>query len=193
MSIKTHVIGYLRNGQPVWSIAGGADDDLPPDPPDNDEPSDTDGETDWQAEADKWKSLSRKWEDRAKSNADAAEKLAEIEDSKKSEIEKATEKAAEAQKIADKASREAARLRIALDRGLTGDRAKTFAKRLTGETEEELEADADDLLQFIPAEEAAGDTSSRLPREKLKPGASTDSDPDETDMNALLRAAVKGE
>lgn len=193
MSInKTHIIGRLRNGRPVWSIAGGADDDLPPDPPETDGPSDTDDDVDWQAEADKWKSLSRKWEDRAKSNADAAEKLAEIEDSKKSEIEKAAEKATEAQKIADKATREAARLRIALDRGLTGNQAKTFAKRLTGETEEELEADADELIEFLSVEEPTDDTS-RLPREKLKPGASTDSDPDETDMNALLRAAVKGE
>ena len=41
-------------------------------------------ETDWQAEA-------RKWEKRAKENKSAADKLAEIEESKKTEIQKAAE------------------------------------------------------------------------------------------------------
>jgi len=58
-----------------------ADPPTPPEPP-----------KDWQAEAEKWKRLSRDNETRAKANADAAKRLAEIEDAAKSESEKLAEK-----------------------------------------------------------------------------------------------------
>ena len=59
-------------------------------PPDPTPPVD---ETDWKAEA-------RKWEQRAKENKTAAERLAELESANKSEIERATEKATAAEAAA---------------------------------------------------------------------------------------------
>jgi hypothetical protein len=63
-------------------------------------------ETDWKAEA-------RKWEQRAKENSSAAEKLAQIEESKKSELEKVTERIAATERERDQAKAEALRFRIA--------------------------------------------------------------------------------
>lgn len=48
---------------------------------------------DWQAEAEKWKSLSRKNEETAKANAAAAKRLEEIEAANASDLEKAITKA----------------------------------------------------------------------------------------------------
>lgn len=126
---------------------------------------------DWKAEADKWKTHSRKWEGTAKQNADAAKRLAEIEEAQKTAEQKAADKAAEAAAHATKAQREADVLRVAMRKGLT----EAQAKRLQGETIEELEADADELLaSFVrppdpPAEEKPA-ISSR-PKEKLQSGA----------------------
>ncbi|MGI8711091.1 MAG: hypothetical protein ACR2LA_08885 [Acidimicrobiales bacterium] len=50
---------------------------------------------DWQAEAEKYKGLSRKHEDRAKANADAARRLADLEKQSMSDIEKAVANARE--------------------------------------------------------------------------------------------------
>jgi hypothetical protein len=62
--------------------------DPPPDPaPEPPVESDKD-KTDYKADAEKWKALSRKHEANAKSNADAAKKLADIEDAQKSETER---------------------------------------------------------------------------------------------------------
>lgn len=55
-------------------------------------PTETDGK-DWKAEAEKWKSLSRKNEDTAKANAAAAKRLEEIEAANASELDKAVAKA----------------------------------------------------------------------------------------------------
>lgn len=92
-------------------------------------------ETDWKAEA-------RKWETRAKENSTAAAKLAEIEEAKKSNEQRLEERATAAEKLAADRALDAARATIALDKGLTASQAK----RLVGTTEEELSADADELL-----------------------------------------------
>jgi hypothetical protein len=68
--------------------------------------------TDWQAEAEKWKKLSRDNETKAKANADAAKRLAEIEDSQKSETEKLTERLAQAEERATSATRLAVAARV---------------------------------------------------------------------------------
>lgn len=46
-------------------------------------------ETDWRAEAEKWKNFSRTWEQRAKDNDDAKKRLDEIEAERLSEVERA--------------------------------------------------------------------------------------------------------
>jgi hypothetical protein len=136
---------------------------------DDDAPAGKDGSPDYEAEAAKWKALSRKHEGQAKANADAAKKLADMEDADKSEVQKLTDKATESDKAAAAAQQELARLRVAMRKGLT----EAQAKRLIGATEEELEADADELLASFPKgaddkDTAAGPTR---PKEKLKSGA----------------------
>jgi hypothetical protein len=55
-------------------------------------PAATDGK-DWQAEAEKWKSLSRKNEEAAKANSAAAKRLEELEAASKSDLERAVDAA----------------------------------------------------------------------------------------------------
>lgn len=78
-----------------------AEGDTPPaDTPPAQDPkpdSDKDAGKDPQAEVEKWKALARKHEGVAKTNADAAKRLAEIEDAQKSEAEKAADKIAKAE------------------------------------------------------------------------------------------------
>lgn len=106
------------------------------------EPVVAETETDWKTEAEKWMALSRKNEEAAKNNSAAAQKLAELENANKSEIEKATARAEAAEKERDAIRVDALRNAVALSKGLT----PTQAKRLVGTTQEELEADADELL-----------------------------------------------
>jgi cell division septum initiation protein DivIVA len=142
------------------------------------------------AERDKWKALSRKHETAAKTNSAAAKKLQELEDKDKSESDRLTDRVTIAEKKAADAEREAARLRVGLRKGLT----ETQAKRLVGETEEELEADAKELLASFqpPANDEGkgkGDMPSGRPKERVRSGAAPNEEPDETDP-AKLAAKV---
>jgi hypothetical protein len=121
--------------------------------------------------------------DKIKKDRDGlATKVKQHEDASKSEQEKATEAAQAAQQQADAATREAARLRIALKKGLT----ETQAKRLVGDNEEDLEKDADDLLASFKDDDDTGDDASRrTPKPKLRTGAAPSSEPDETDPEKL--------
>jgi hypothetical protein len=88
-------------------------EDKPQDKPDT-------GEKDWAAEAEKWKSLARKHEGTAKANADAAKRLAEIEDANASEMEKAV-KTARAEGETEATKRANARLIAAEARALAAE------------------------------------------------------------------------
>lgn len=99
-------------------------------------------ETDWKAEAEKWKALSRKNENEVKALRPSAQKLAEIEEANKTEIEKAQARAEAAEKRLQETELARLRSEIALTKGLTPSQAK----RLVGTTADELEADADELL-----------------------------------------------
>lgn len=117
---------------------------------------------------DKWKGEARKWETRAKENAGAAAELKKIQDSQKSEEQKRLDEKRESDERAAKAEGENLRLRVAMRKGLTD----VQAKRLVGNTEEELDADADELLKsFKVNEEETGAGVTRRPQEKLKPGS----------------------
>lgn len=111
----------------------------------------TEGET--QAQEIDWKAESRKWEARAKenltaakANEGAAQRLAEIEESQKTEAQKLQEERDQAK--ADLAAERTARLRaeVAAEKGIP-------ANLLSGSTQEELEASADALLAFRGAQE----------------------------------------
>ncbi len=155
---------------------------------------------DWKAEAEKFRALHRKQEERAKAN-DAkvreleplAKRAKELEDAGKSDMERLTGELQGHSVRADKAEQELMRLRVAVRKGLT----EVQARRLVGSSEEELEADADDLMaSFRPAappepdpepEPSRSDNSRRRPQERLRPGAVPDADtePEETDPRKL--------
>lgn len=88
-----------------------------------------------------------KYRTEAKANADAAKRLAEIEESSKTEAQRLAERAEAAERELAVTRQAAVRAEIALEKGLT----QSQAKRLLGETREELEADADELLKDIGA------------------------------------------
>lgn len=121
---------------------------------------------------------------------DLAARLKAIEDKDKSEVERLTEQVATLTKERDLASTRADRLEVAITKSLDEDKAKritTAAKRLTGSTREELEADADEFLSAFAAPDGEPrPTPTQKPQERLKPG---NNDPDapveETDLRKL--------
>lgn len=102
------------------------------------------------AELDKWKSHARTWEDRAKSNQTAAEKLQEIEDSKKSELEKLTEERDALEADLAAARFDAMRKSIAAEYGITKEDTELF---LTGDNSDVLTAQAEALKARYAATE----------------------------------------
>lgn len=126
------------------------------------------------AELATWKGHARTWEDRAKENKTAAEKLAEIEKAKLTETERLQAELAELTAERDRNAAELLRTSVAAAKGVP-------ANLLTGSTKEELEAAADALLAFRrtprpPANDAAASgaqgspisTGKQLTREDLK-------------------------
>lgn len=171
-----------------------ADDDKAPE-----KPADTDGGADLQKEIDKWKALARKHEDQAKANKAELDKLVAAGDASKSDTEKMAAELAALRARADEADARALRAEVAQAKGLT----PAQAKRLQGATKEELEADADELLQaFKPADSDDGADSesgsarkpaSTRPRENLRPGATPPSDSgDSYDSKSFLAAVPRG-
>lgn len=79
-----------------------------------------------------------------------AAKLDELEDAQRSDLERLETRATEAEGKLTPLQQENARLKVAVQKGLVGDRA-FLVDRLKGETEEELSADADELLKQFPA------------------------------------------
>lgn len=118
-------------------------------------------EKDWEAEAAKWKTLARKHEARTKELAPAAERLRELEDAKKSELEKLQGSYEEALGAASRAQHELWRERAARRHGLDDE----LIGFLTGESEEELNERAQVLAEKLAA---------RVEAAKPKPGPAPD-------------------
>lgn len=115
-------------------------------------------------------------------NAELAKQVKAQEDATKTDSEKLTERVTGAETRAEKAEREAARLRVALDKGLT----LAQAKRLVGDTEDELAKDADELLAtFKGGDNNEPSGSRRGPQERLRSGAAPSAEPEETDPSKL--------
>jgi len=113
-----------------------------------------------------------------------ADEKKKLEDEGKSDSEKVSEQLAALQKQLEeekqartKSEAEALRLRVAQAKGLS----EAQARRLQGATREELEADADDLLESFGGkkDEPKSDKGGGRPRENLQPGASNENDDDE--------------
>lgn len=145
----------------------------------------TDGEeavTDYKAEAEKWKAMSRKHEATAKSNAAAAKRVQEMEDASKSDIEKAQAAVVAAEKRAENAEAKAARFEVALEKKVPSN----LMKFLTGSTPEEIAASADELLEAITPADTGG-TPTGKPKEALRAGAAgADEEPVEMDPAKLV-------
>lgn len=75
-----------------------------------------------------------------------ASKAKELEDAGRTELEKLTTRAEQAERNATEADARALRLEVAFEKGLT----PAQAKRLVGDSREDLEADADEILRDFP-------------------------------------------
>ena len=110
---------------------------------------DTAQQVDWEAEARKWKELSRKNESRMKENAEKARLYDEAQEQGKSELQKAQEAAAKAEARAAAMEAEALRAKVAAATGVDAD-------LLAGSSEEELRASAERLLAWRGAQVPKG-------------------------------------
>ena len=110
---------------------------------------DTAKQVDWEAEARKWKELSRKNESRMKENAEKARLYDEAQEQGKTELQKALDKAAQAEARVKALEVQAVRAQVAAAKGVDAD-------LLSGSTLEELEASADRLLAWRGAQVPKG-------------------------------------
>jgi hypothetical protein len=147
------LLGHRKNGAPIRLIAGGSQPagepapapaapatgdpaTPPPAAPPTPPPATGAGDVDWKAEAEKWKVLARKHEDRAKGNATNSENLAKvaaalgIEVGDKPDPAKLAEQVKQAQADHENARSEAAAARIELQVHRTAVRLGAHADRL---------------------------------------------------------------
>ena len=201
-----HAIG-ITGDRPVWPVIGGAEDDSPADAPEADDTEDTPGD-DKTGEDPKSKpepfDPERHAADLRKKNAEnlklrkqlkdlepLAKKAKELEDANKSETERLTERSTSAETRATKAETDYRRLNIALDKapdGMSKKQVRSIAARLHGETDEELEADAEELFSMFGGDGEKKDPPpvKGRPREEFRGGADDPAEePEETDPAKL--------
>ena len=119
--------------------------------------------------------------------AELEARLKEFEDRDKTESTRAIERAEAAEKAAAAAEARALRLEVASEKGLT----PAQAKRLVGESREELEADASELLEtFKPT--ASVDDDSNAVTDSLDLGIRSGSPKAGKSTGDLFAAAVEG-
>lgn len=119
--------------------------------------------------------------------AELEARLKEFEDRDKTESTRAIERAEAAEKAAAAAEARALRLEVASEKGLT----PAQAKRLVGESREELEADASELLEtFKPT--ASVDDDSNTVTDSLDLGIRSGSPKAGKSTGDLFAAAVEG-
>jgi hypothetical protein len=135
------------------------------------------------AELDKWKKEARKWEGRAKTNTEAADKLKQIEDANKTELEKAVEAQRQAEEARDSALATHARVMAAAAHNLPvelidhlgsgtdqeiNDRAELIAKAIT----DRANAIAEQLVtERLAGTGRNGQQMGARPIESLRPGS----------------------
>lgn len=109
-----------------------------------------------------------------------ASKYDELEAAKKTAEERLTERLQSLESENNTLKLDKLRADVASAKGLPAK----WAKRLTGTTREELEADADDLAETLP-QPAPNVPLSQKPRENLRGGGRPDEEPEETDPRKL--------
>lgn len=151
-------------------------------------PTETDPKVEEQPakEATDWKAEARKWEQRAKENTAAAKRLQDLEDSQKTELEKAAARAEAAEAALAAKEAEATRLSIASKHGIAGD----YLDLLVGADETELEAKAQKIAALITVQqETAGPTHLVVPGEGKTPPLALNSDGLEDALKSALGIA----
>lgn len=129
--------------------------------------------------------------ERLKAAEEKAARLDEIEQAGQSDVEKLTAKVAEYERKAQEAERRALVAEVAQEKGLT----PAQAKRLVGNSLEELQADADELLTSFKPQE--GDTDGTPPPEgkptpHLRGGGDPTQAPETTDPAQLAEMVPRG-
>jgi membrane protein involved in colicin uptake len=135
------------------SAETGGDAAPTPDAPSTGADNEAAQKVDWEAEARKWKELSRKNEARMKENAEKAKLYDEAQEQGKSELQKAQEAAAKAEARATALEAKVLRAQVAAAKGVDAD-------LLSGTSQEELEASADRLIAWRGAQTPKGAPSS---------------------------------
>lgn len=118
---------------------------------------------------------------------DTRSKLKQYEDQGKSDLERWEERASTAEARAGTAESKAKALEIAMERApehATVAQIRAVAKRVRGEDDESLEADADELFELLLPKPAAKVAGGR-PKERLKGGSEPDEEVEETDPRKL--------
>lgn len=133
---------------------------------------------------------------RRRENQELSGRLKAHEDANKTELEREQEARTSAEQRATAAESASLRLEVALDKAPEGmgiAQVRKLAKRLTGSTKEELEADAEELFaDFVPNGDDGDQGSQRRPKERLRSGAAPSaSDDDEETDPAKLAAKVR--
>ena len=133
-----------------------------------------------------WKSEARKWEARAKENSGAASKLAEIEESKKSETQKLQEQLAQYEQRAATAERDRERLAVIAKHGIPED----YHDLVHGSDAESLAASAAKVQALITANAAPqNEASFVIPSEGSSPSLALNSDGIESALRKALGIA----
>jgi hypothetical protein len=173
-----------------------ADDDNKSDPALDDKPDDGDKPGDKPDLGDPGKkaieAMKRERNAARKQLADLQAELKKYSDRDKTDTERLTEAAEEAKSRAAKAETDFRKLTTAMDRapeGATLTQIRAVAKRLSGDTDEDMEADADELFGlFAPkstTEENGRPAPNGKPTTALKGGGSPDEEPEEMDPSKL--------
>lgn len=127
-----------------------------------------------------WKAMARTWEKRAKENADAASRLAEIENANKTEAQKQAEALEAALQRESAATSQLLRYEVAADKGVP----PSLVRFLAGTSREEIEESAAALLEAIPG---APGSPPRAPAESAQAVNALAGQPQPIDMNARMR------
>lgn len=115
-------------------------------------------------------------------------KLKEFEDRDKTELERLTERAEAAERAAAATEVKALRLEVAAEQGLT----PAQAKRLVGESREELEADAKELLATFKPAATEDDSTTESVTDSLDLGIRSGSPQKGKSTADLFAAAIDG-
>lgn len=123
-----------------------------------------------------------------KQAADLKARLDKYESANKTELQRLTEERDQLRESSTKAVSEARAMRVAMDRApdhASLAQVRAVAKRVRGEDDEALEADADELFELLAPEPKAASKTPQRPKERLKGGAVPDEEPEETDPRKL--------